>query len=81
MAQISWFFAVRFLGLITPLCPSVTYMFWALPFLQPSCFWMWLARNISWSYFDITSLGCSVFSILHFLALALFYSQADFGSV
>jgi len=46
---------------ITPLCCSVTYMFWALPFFyNQSIFWMWLARNISWPNFDITSVGCSV---------------------
>jgi len=41
---------------------------------------MWLAINniIPWPYFDITSLGGSVFSNLHFLGLALFYSQVVF---
>ena len=35
-SQISWpYFDV------IPFCHSVTYMFWTLPFLQPSCFFGW----------------------------------------
>jgi len=37
-----------------------------------------VTRNIFWPYFNIISLGCSVFSNLHFLGLVLFYNQAVF---
>jgi len=80
-SQISWPYFD-----ITPLCHSVIYTFWALPFLQPSCFFGWGKTIMASLWLEIflyliliSPLWVAQHSVtLHFLGLALFTTKLFF---